>query len=216
MPTRRPRSEPRPRRTRATPTRVGDVHTLTDLEQVRMLADPIRLRIMEILCLGERTTKQVAQELEEKPTRLYHHVEALERVGLVRLTRTRQNRGTIEKYYRSVARAFRVHASVFSAAAAGDPARDEARSVPAALIERTAAEFRDRAAAPGGGRDVRARGVLTYLEIRGDEGDMARIRDRLARLVAGLGRSARVAREPEKAKTRRYRLTIAFFPLDDE
>lgn len=28
----------------------------------------------------ERTTKQVAERLGEKPTKLYHHVEALERV----------------------------------------------------------------------------------------------------------------------------------------
>ncbi len=193
------------------------MQTLTDLEQVRMLADPIRLRIMEVLCLGERTTKQVAQELEEKPTKLYHHVEALERVGLVRLTRTRQKRGTIEKYYQSVARAFRVDSSVFSAGAAGDSARREAQVMPAALLERTAAELRERAAqASGAARDVQSKGVLTYLEIRASDADMARIRGRLTRLVSGLGRSARVARQSKRAKTRRYRLTIAFFPLDLE
>ena len=34
----------------------------------------------------ERTTKQVAELLHEKPTRLYHHVDALERACLVQLT----------------------------------------------------------------------------------------------------------------------------------
>ena len=68
-----------------------DVH-LASLEQMKMLADPRRIRILELLCGEERTTKQVAEILGEPPTRLYHHVAALARVGLVRLTRTRQSR----------------------------------------------------------------------------------------------------------------------------
>ena len=55
-----------------------------------MLADPLRVRIIEVLAEGERTTKQVAEEIGEKSTKLYHHVETLERVGLIRLTRTRR------------------------------------------------------------------------------------------------------------------------------
>ena len=74
------------------------VMMLTDLEQMKVLADPLRIRILESLAIDERTTKQVADLLGEKPTKLYHHVEALERVGLIRMTRTRQNRGTLEKY----------------------------------------------------------------------------------------------------------------------
>ena len=57
--------------------------------------------------------KQVADFLGEKPTKLYHHVDALERVGLIALSRTRQNRGTVEKYYLAVARAFQADSSAF-------------------------------------------------------------------------------------------------------
>ena len=44
-------------------------HTLTDLDQVKLLADPLRLRIIEVLCEGERTTKQIADEIGERPTK---------------------------------------------------------------------------------------------------------------------------------------------------
>ncbi len=64
---------------------------LTELDQIKVLADPLRIRILESLS-EERTTKQVAQLIGEKPTKLYHHVDALERVGLIQQTRTRQNR----------------------------------------------------------------------------------------------------------------------------
>ena len=63
-------------------------------------------RLLEALVLEPRTTKQVAEALGEKPTKLYHHVDALEKVGLIRLIRTQRNRGTLEKYYQSVARSF--------------------------------------------------------------------------------------------------------------
>lgn len=71
---------------------------LANLEQMKVLVDPRRLRILELLGDEERTTKQVAEILGEPPTRLYHHMAALARVGLIRLARTRQNRGAVEKY----------------------------------------------------------------------------------------------------------------------
>jgi DNA-binding transcriptional ArsR family regulator len=89
-------------------------HRVRDLAQLRALADPLRLRILGALSGIPRTTKQVAAILGEKPTRLYHHVEALERVGLVRLTETRPNRGTLEKYYQAVAAQFEVSSSALS------------------------------------------------------------------------------------------------------
>jgi DNA-binding transcriptional ArsR family regulator len=69
------------------------------LEQVRALAHPLRLRLLELFAREARTAKQAAEVLGEPPTRLYHHVAALERAGLIRLKETRKNRGTTEKYY---------------------------------------------------------------------------------------------------------------------
>ncbi len=68
-------------------------------QQLRALAHPLRLKLIEMFARGPRTTMQVAAQLGEPPTRLYHHVNALERAGLLKLTRTRQVRGTTEKYY---------------------------------------------------------------------------------------------------------------------
>jgi DNA-binding transcriptional ArsR family regulator len=71
--------------------------------EIRALAHPLRLRLMELFAETPRTTKQIADLLGEPPTRLYHHVAALERAGLVRLKETRQNRGTTEKWYEATA-----------------------------------------------------------------------------------------------------------------
>jgi DNA-binding transcriptional ArsR family regulator len=83
-------------------------YVLRNLKQVRVLASPTRLRILEAFGQSVMTTKQMALHLGEKPTRLYHHVDALEEAGLVRLVRTKKNRGTTEKYYAAVAKEFMV------------------------------------------------------------------------------------------------------------
>lgn len=73
-------------------------------EQLRAISDPLRRRLLEIFGDEALTTKQAAIVMNEKPTKLYHHVDLLERTGLIELVKTRQNRGTMEKYYRTVAR----------------------------------------------------------------------------------------------------------------
>src|SRR5215217_5858844 len=75
--------------------------TVADL---RALAHPLRLRILELFAEGPKTTKRVAELLGEPPTRLYHHVAALERSGLLKLKETRKNRGTVEKWYEAMSR----------------------------------------------------------------------------------------------------------------
>jgi DNA-binding transcriptional ArsR family regulator len=78
---------------------------LSDLRQIKALADPLRQRILSALC-APRTTMQVAVLLGEPPTKLYRHVDQLEELGLIKLVRTAPKRGTTEKYFQAVARKF--------------------------------------------------------------------------------------------------------------
>lgn len=75
-----------------------------NVAELRALAHPLRLRILELFAETPRTTKQVADLLGAPPTRLYHHVAALERAGLLELRETRKNRGAVEKWYGTPAR----------------------------------------------------------------------------------------------------------------
>ena len=184
-----------------------EIMTLTDLEQVKVLADPLRLRILEELCKEERTTKQVAQILGEKPTKLYHHVEALERVGLIRLTRTRQNRGTIEKYYLAIARAFRADSRIFT----GTPSEgDTLAAMISTVFDRTADEMRGLIAQRQGREGVEEQGVLSFLELRTDRKHGRKIQAQLMKLIKSL------EKEGPKDGDKRYRFTLAFYPLDPE
>ena len=182
----------------------AELRTLDDLKQVRALADPLRMRILTALC-EERTTKQVAELLHEKPTRLYHHVAALERAGLVQLTRTRPKRGTIEKYYRSVARTFEARVSTGRGA---DASREVIDDVMATAFATTSSEV-SRLLEHGAGSTLSEEGILTFLEVRGTRAEIQTLRRRLRAAID-------VAREEGTSSPRdeRYRLTIAFYPLE--
>ena len=84
------------------------------MAELRALAHPLRLRLIEYFATP-RTTMQVAELLGEPPTRLYHHVNILQRAGMLRLKKTRQVRGTTEKYYQLTRQRFGMTRGVASA-----------------------------------------------------------------------------------------------------
>src|SRR4051812_9517926 len=82
---------------------VSNSYVLRELAQIKALADPLRQRLLRAFAGEPRTTKQVAHDLKENPTKLYHHVDTLAEAGLLKLVETRQNRGTMERYYQAAA-----------------------------------------------------------------------------------------------------------------
>ena len=198
-----------PRKTGAPSTEQVDLYTLTTLAQIKVLADPLRVRILECCCERRRTTKQVAEVLGEKPTRLYHHVEALERVGLLRLVETRPVRGTLEKYFISVARAFRADPGLFRGHREPEEQEVFTRMV-TTVMDNTAEDLRRLAGTGcdlGAGEDA----ILSYVELHASEPQILAVRDRLMAILRDV--QAEDCAEPE-GHSRRYRLTLAYFPLD--
>jgi len=111
-------------------------YTMKSLDQVRILAHPVRLKLLEAFA-EPRTTKQAAEALKMPATRLYHHVNALERVGLIRLKSTKPVRGTVEKYYESVAKRIMVGADLFG------EKREQLQEAVASVIEEASTDLRD-------------------------------------------------------------------------
>jgi DNA-binding transcriptional ArsR family regulator len=89
------------------------------LEQAKLLTDPFKLKLLERFSGNPVTTKQVADRMGEKAPRLYRHVDALVEEGLLELVEEKPKRGTIERYYRTVAERFEVHPDLFIASEEG-------------------------------------------------------------------------------------------------
>ncbi len=80
-----------------------DVRVVSDVETLRLLAHPLRLRIIEALRTEPLTVKGLAAVLETSQTKLYYHVNLLAERGLIRVVETRQVSGITEKRYRVAA-----------------------------------------------------------------------------------------------------------------
>lgn len=121
-----------------------DTFVIDRPEQLKALADPLRQRLLNAFCCNPATTRQVADLLGEQATRLYHHVKLLENAGLIQLVETKQNRGTIEKYYLATAHNFIVDHQMLSAQSAEDDPMLESQSMIVNMLEATLAEARSR------------------------------------------------------------------------
>ncbi|NJR12811.1 helix-turn-helix transcriptional regulator [bacterium] len=84
-----------------------DELVIDDLETLKVLADPLRLRIRELMT-EPTTVKQVAEALGIPPTKLYYHINLLEKHNLIVVVDTRIVSGIIEKHYQIAARSVRV------------------------------------------------------------------------------------------------------------
>jgi DNA-binding transcriptional ArsR family regulator len=123
-----------------TPPAPSDVLTITDLDTLRLLADPLRMRVMS--AFGDAkgaalTVKQLAIQLGVGPTRLYYHVNLLEERGLLRVVSSRVVSGIIEKSYAAAAKSITVDAALVRVSPAG---RAAGAATVAALLQATADE----------------------------------------------------------------------------
>ena len=76
---------------------------ISDVETLKALSDPVRLRILETMVTASDeawTVKRLAAALGVGPTKLYHHVNVLEEHDFIRVAGTRVVSGIIETSYR--------------------------------------------------------------------------------------------------------------------
>jgi DNA-binding transcriptional ArsR family regulator len=93
-----------------------EVYALETIEQLRAISDALRIRIIELLSGQQMTVTQLGEHLGIAPAKVHYHVRELERVGLLRLVETREKGGVLEKYYRTLARDYRVPSALLRSA----------------------------------------------------------------------------------------------------
>ena len=95
-----------------------NVQRVSDLGQIRLLADGRRLAILQRLMAGPATLTQLGQAFGKHPAWIRHHIKQLEKAGLVHLHSTRPVYGVVEKYYCASASAYAISALVAPASPA--------------------------------------------------------------------------------------------------
>lgn len=106
-------------------------------EHLRLISDPVRQRILELLCHREMSATELKAAIEGAPSNLHYHVDRLREAGLIRLQRTEPRRGATEKYYRAVALAFTLAPELVALAPVGRSLDEDVLSVVRGILEST-------------------------------------------------------------------------------
>lgn len=81
----------------------ADTYVIESLDELRTIANPLRVRILDCLIAAPHTVQEVRKRLGIPSTKLYYHVAELEKAGLIRLVHTEIQAGIQLKYYRAIA-----------------------------------------------------------------------------------------------------------------
>jgi len=192
---------------------------ITKLETVRVLADPLRLRLIEAMASKldhPFSVKELAKVLGEPPTKLYYHVNMLEEHGLLVVTSSQLVSGILEKRYQLIAASIGVDRALLTA---GDTGVGEALHGVLTTILSTTEEDVQAAIRAGigslhaGEEGTRERIVLSKSIERLSPEAARAFRDRLDSLITEFGHGP--DDDPTHPEAHPYGLVLAFYPMAD-
>jgi DNA-binding transcriptional ArsR family regulator len=114
-----------------------DVRVIDDIETLKVVAEPTRFAILELLT-APRSVTELAAALDVPRTRLYHHVELLRAKGLVEQVEERRVGALTERVYAPTARTFRAGRNLL---AAGE-LTEQIEAITTLLFDATKADLR--------------------------------------------------------------------------
>lgn len=162
---------------------------ISDVETLRALSDPVRLRILETMIQAadeDWTVKRIATALGVGPTKLYHHVAILEEREFIRVAGKRVVSGIIETRYRVAQLNVRLDRALLSASGPADEGTAAIAEVLRTIFD-AAREDVGRALRSGAMEvdpgDGAARGVLRQDLMRLSDARAAELRERLIALL---------------------------------
>ena len=189
-----------------------DTYVIKRLDQAKLLADPFKLKLLARFRGNPVTTKQVADQMGEKAPRLYRHVDALYDAGLLKLVEEKPKRGTVERYYRTIAARFEVDPELFTTSA---EIRDEGVELMRSLFRETESDLvRLFARAADSSPDARRLPLLVRLAIRGNDDEIARLKEKLDEWLEECTALAECGEARDDGIA--YAGLLAFYPLVDD
>lgn len=73
----------------------------SNFDLMKLLFDPKMETILQSIKNKDKTVKEIAEELDEKPSRLYYPIQKLVSTGLIEVSEEKKKGNLIEKYYTS-------------------------------------------------------------------------------------------------------------------
>ncbi len=183
---------------------------IENVDALKMIADPLRLQIMRNLD-KPRTVKDLAERLDIPATKLYYHVNQLEKHNIIRVVDTHIVSGIIEKHYQVTAKTYHVSRTLLKGT---KDSQEQMEVVLSAIFDTAKTEMR---------QSIQA-GLLTVdeaVEAKRDgliwHGSMNLSPEKFAelngRLQSVLEEFDQAARAKDETIQKPYGLVVAFYPI---
>lgn len=91
-----------------------EVHILNTLEEINIVSDPIRLKIIMTLGATPKTAQDLSDALEVSRSKIHYHLKILEQNGIIEVVDTELINGITQKYFLPVAKAFIPNSEIFN------------------------------------------------------------------------------------------------------
>jgi DNA-binding transcriptional ArsR family regulator len=176
-----------------------------------MIADPLRIQIIRSLDKPQ-TVKDLAERLDTPATKLYYHVNQLEKHNIIRVVDTRIVSGIIEKHYQVTAKSYHVSKSLLKATKDSDEQLDVLLS---AIFDTAKAEMKQSVKAgllliDEAVEEPRRDGIIWHGSMNLSPERFAELNGRLQSLLEEFDRAAHEENEADKTP---YGLVVTFYPV---
>ncbi|RKQ34598.1 ArsR/SmtB family transcription factor [Oceanobacillus halophilus] len=82
------------------------VSTIDSYDQLKAISDPLRAKMMMRLIEKPFTGQQLAELLDLSRAKIHYHLKELAKNGLIKVVKTEEKNGIVQKFYRAVATGF--------------------------------------------------------------------------------------------------------------
>ncbi|MGD8456572.1 MAG: winged helix-turn-helix domain-containing protein [Anaerolineales bacterium] len=186
--------------------------TITDLDTLKVFSDPLRVQILEALAHEPQTVNQVAEKMGVSSSKLYYHINLLEKHNLIQVVDTTIHGNIIEKHYWVSALDIRLDKNLCCFGSSEE--QENATSMMVVPLETTREDIirslEARRFALDQGAEEHPRQVVIYREVSKLSDKQAN--ELIARIKA-LTKEFEAASNQEKGEdVQTHALTIAFYP----
>ena len=164
------------------------MHIIKDLDAAKAINDPLRLQIIEVMLAAPLTVKQIADKLGLSASKLYYHVNTLEKHGLIQVVDTTIHGNIIEKHFWVTANNYQIDHELYNFKVTEAEGQENLISVALTALDTTRDDFirsiEARAFNLEHGADPQPRHVINTLEVcRIPDDKIEAFQDRLRELI---------------------------------
>ncbi len=195
----------------SSPDELAIEFVVDNLETLKAIAHSTRLDILQSL-KRPKTVKEIAQRLELPATKLYYHVNLMEKHGLIKVVETNIVSGIIEKKYQVTARNYRLQDGLLTES---NTFSEEMDMMLSAVFSTTRSEIkRSLEAKQMKLANDDKRGLLWHSGVQLTPAQFAKFHEQLEIILREMeGQSKQNDTENPASNANHFGITVAFYPI---